>query len=1235
MRHLYKRHLQGLRFTIASVMLVVVAGASVDVYAAEVSSDNASLRSYLDAPMLFTKRHSYQGIHIYDTYYQWWPGGGIYILENPSAPASEHVIRPVIDANTPETLGEGMYTEPDISADGTRILFCFKGEKDASTSIYEIGLDGTGLRQLTFPTMCACSEGRFKSQHDVCPAYMPDGRIVFKSTRPNGLVPCNNTGVDILHIMDTDGKDIHCISVNNVNEFDPCILPDGRILHGRWEYLDKGALTQQSLWAIFPDGTNETALYANNMVRPEAVLDARPMPWAPHLIVATLARHNSTPRGSLAVIDTRVGKNAPAAISNWDNPNDPTCDTGNSCEPWPVIQDVILFSGRPEGAERNVIQLAHRDGRRETLLANPDICLHAPMLIKPSRQPLHMTAITTPDETTGRFFVQDLYKGLPQIEPGEVKWLRIIEETSRASASPGNMGPYNQTFLASAALAFGAKNFLGIVPVEPDGSAYFEVPAGRALYLQALDAEKRLVQSMRTFVQAAPGVTRSCIGCHEPKFSAANNKFNRQALRHNPVKPVPETWGNGYLDYPSMVQPVLDKHCVECHGGEKGFAARLDLSGGWTEHFNISYENLASRHESQITATLIAGIDCMNGTSPWAAQILPPRTHGSGVAPLAKIIASGHRGRIPKMTRTERDLLMAWIDTNGLYYGTWDYTKNGHSVLEWPQIKQALVNEMRAAGCMECHENHGQIQFENDWFNLERPEMSRILRAPLAKGTGGNGLALCQDKKVEARHRRIRLLINGYAHGVLPLEQWRKDGEQPPRDMAPAETKTMFASPDDEHYQKMLAIIQHGRRDVLAKPRIDMPGADVVAGYARQFVAPPLPERLPELEARVDSDSRVHLAWERNADTIGLIGEIYRGANKNFTPNQETLIQTTRGFEAIDAEAPVGKQHYALVLCSDEERSTPIRQTVDVPAPVPPPAPKALQATPAVGRVELAWEETSEMPLRYNVYRAPEGSDAFECITEEPTAKLGYQDSSSSQDAAFAYVVRAVNRRGVESPAIPAVIAAPLPEIKEPIFISAFLDNIDGTLYGGEPAPATAQGRARVWRDALDLRRGGHVTYDHRPEFDVSDRISIECWVHFSEATQMPVVISCGEWNKGGWFIQLLGGKWRWYVGGINCDGGKFVPERWIHIAATYDGETARLYQAGYLVAKTPGHTNGQPSNNPLHIGQYSAGPNDRYQVKGYVSGVKIYNRVLSEEEARAAARKRPATIKTKTKSSV
>ena len=116
------------------------------------------MRQLLDAPLLFVKRHSYTGIHIYDTFYKWPPGGGgIYVLENPSAPRERWRIRPLIDETTPSTLGRGVYTHPELSWDAKKLLFCFKGEPNGSTSIYEINMDGTGLRRVTDPTLTCTS----------------------------------------------------------------------------------------------------------------------------------------------------------------------------------------------------------------------------------------------------------------------------------------------------------------------------------------------------------------------------------------------------------------------------------------------------------------------------------------------------------------------------------------------------------------------------------------------------------------------------------------------------------------------------------------------------------------------------------------------------------------------------------------------------------------------------------------------------------------------------------------------------------------------------------------------------------------------------------------------------------------------------------------------------------------------------------------------------------------------
>ncbi len=1187
--------------------------------AAETSAEKpGELQKMLDAPLLFTKRFNYVGIHIYDTFYKWRPGGGIYILENPSAPPAAQRIRPLIDPTTPDTLGAGIYSDPELSWDARRVLFCFKPSPQGSNSIYEIGIDGRGLRRVTDPTPhCGDYKGSHSGVHDVSPAYMPDGRIVFTSTRRHGLVPCANEGVDILHVMNADGSDIHPISVNNVNEFDPCMLADGRILHGRWEYVDKTALTQQSVWTIFPDGTNETALFANNMVKPEALLDARPVPDAPHLFVASFTPHNSPPRGSIGLVDTRLGKDGTQALVNFEHPDKPDYDRGNSCEPWPLSKDVVLYSGQAPGQKHNAIMIIDRSGRKEVVYADPKIDCHSPIPIKPRTRPPVLSSAPKRNKRTGRFFLQDVYRGLDGVKPGEVKFLRVIEETSRTSATPG--GAMNQTFLMSGALAWSAKNYLGAATVEPDGSAYFEVPSGRAIYFQAVDGDGRLIQSMRTFVQAAPGVTRSCIGCHEHKYSASANHGNPPiAFLREPEQLRDESWGSGFIDYPGMIQPILDKHCVRCHGGEEDIAAGLDLTGGWTEYFSISYENLINRRETQLTATLISGIDCMNGTSLWSARIFPPRSHGSGSAPLAEILANGHDGHIKDLSRAERDLLMAWIDTNGLYHGTWDYSKHGCRVKAWNGIRGALAGEMKAAGCNRCHGG----RFENDWINLQRPELSRILRAPLAKGKKGFGLGLCRDVKADP-NQRVRILATGhYLHAVTPLNAFKP--RPTPSPTTEGDPVLAFASTGDPHYQKMLAILQDGQGKVLSTPRVDMPGAEVIPGSFRQLVPPLLPETRPALSAKVDDEGIVNLAWERSTRTIGLTAEVHRGVQPSFTPTEETLLTTTPRFEYKDAKAPHGTQHYALVLISQGERSEPIRATVNVPAPKPPPGPKDLAATPAAGRIDLKWQESGKPGTQYHVYRAKAGSNDFGRITAEPTAQLRYGDTTPD-DVKYAYKVTAVNRAGIESAATPPVTAAALPVPKGPVFDVPLRENADAAIYGGGKTTGTLHGKARVAGGAIDLQQGGHVTFPRRGEFALDRPLSIECWVYFTKENKMPVVLSAGHWQQSGWFLQRIGAGWRWHVGGIDCDGGAPAPGRWTHLVGTYDGRKCQLFQDGKLVAEKGGTAIQTPWQGPLFVGQYSGIPGPEFQVTGWMTGVKIYNRALASKDAAAACQTRPA----------
>ncbi len=1216
-----------------------------------------------DVPILFTKQYNYQGLHIYDAFYQWRPGGGIYILENPADPPEKHRIRPVIDATTPETLGEGIYFDTSLSYNAKKVLFSFKGSPNGNSTIYEIGVDGRGLRQITnLDKNGNPYKGAGGGHHDVSPCYLPDDRIVFCSTRYSGLVPCANNGVAILHVMNNDGSDIHTISVNNVTEFDPAVLPDGRILFGRWEYIDKNALTIQSVWTVSPDGTNETALYANNMVFPEAVLQAKPVAGNEHLIVATFAPHNAPPRGTIAMIDTRLGKNDEKAIFNFEHPDRPTFDRGESCDPWALSENLVLFSGIPDAADApkigndtpagarsnaklNAILLIDRSGKKTTVLSDPRFDLRRPIPLVPREKPPQIADQTDRTKIEGDFFVSNVYDGMSEVPHGTVKWLRVIEETSRVSESPGGSW-MNQTFSISAALAWSPKIYHGIVPVEEDGSVYFTAPSGRSLSFQLLDEDYRLVRGMRTFIQAAPGTTRSCVGCHEYKYGAAPNANMSPSLNRKPRRLQDESWGSGYLDYAKMVQPVLDAKCVSCHGGEGGFAAGLDLSGSPTELFNISYENLTARREKQYIADLIQGICCMNGTAYWSCKIFGPYEHGTGNAPLAEQLLVEPHASDAGLTQAERELLFTWVDSNAIYFGTWDYTQTGAYCREYTAAKQELVGVMRENSCVECHADaSGNIKRFDDWINLNDPKMSRILRAPLdPDAKDGFGVALCRGRKVNQEFSRLGLMFkSGYEHAVRNLEDFPTQKWQPWDVSLEGKPVISFASTHDPVYQKMLAVIEKASIRQSQNPRVDMPFADeigkgVTPGRSRQIIPQPLPETPPKLEIRADADGIVRLSWERSARTIGLVAEVHRSLERsNFTLTDKTLLSKTERFEYADRDAPLGKTaYYAVVFVSDPAvtcgtmksgavlsygdfrqvsfvpeigsiesrcplsdfeplRARPVRAGVAVPVPKKPPLPEFFEAEAKPGQITLYWKSQNPAAYRYLVFEKKQGGTLVP-LCDEPL-EAGFFDVTTEDDAKHEYAVRTVGRGG-QSANVATVKVKAQKVRQEPVLV---FDESSGK----STAPASVSG------STVDLSQGGHVTVPANNDYSAGPAFSVELDVTFSEPGEMPIVISNGTWNGAGWFLQKLGGRWRFHVGGVDCDGGTPPTGQKMHMLGTYDGTTVRLYQDGQLVAEKPGAINKAPWSGDLVIGQYSAGIGPAYQFRGTVENVKIYHRVL------------------------
>jgi hypothetical protein len=163
---------------------------------------------------------------------------------------------------------EGVIRDPEVHFDGDRIVFALRRDLADSYHLYEVRTDGTGLKQLTFVA----------EADDFDPLYLPDDSIVFSSTREPKYCMCNRHIMANLFRMEADGANIHQIGKSTLFEGHASLMPDGRILYDRWEYVDRNFGDAQALWTVHPDGTGHAIYWGNYTASPGAVIDARMVP---------------------------------------------------------------------------------------------------------------------------------------------------------------------------------------------------------------------------------------------------------------------------------------------------------------------------------------------------------------------------------------------------------------------------------------------------------------------------------------------------------------------------------------------------------------------------------------------------------------------------------------------------------------------------------------------------------------------------------------------------------------------------------------------------------------------------------------------------------------------------------------------------------------------------------------------------------------------------------------------
>ncbi|HUT12380.1 MAG TPA: hypothetical protein VMY42_17915 [Thermoguttaceae bacterium] len=589
----------------------------------------------------------------------------------------------------------GMLRNPDVSYDGNRLLFAWKkSDRQDDFHIYEMELAGGEIRQLTHGLGLADYEG----------VYLPDGSVLFNSTRCVQTVDCNWTEVSNFYLMDTDGRYMRRIGFDQVHTIFPTVTDDGRVLYTRWDYNDRAQIYTQPVFQMNPDGTCQREFYGGNSWFPTNVVHARKIPGS-NKVMAIVTGHHMPAHGKLAVIDPALGRQEGRGVQLIApmRPTEPIridryAQGGNHFQyPYPLDEErflVTLALPTPDGElGRFNIYFMDIDGRRELLVEGKEsgegIGCRQVVPLGPRPRPYVRPSKVDYRRTTGTFYVQDVYEGpgLQGVARGTIKRLRVVALVFRASGigrtqQNGEGGSSN----VSSPIAVGngswdVKIVLGAAEVHEDGSAFFEAPARTPVYFQALDEKNCVVQTMRSWATLMPGENQSCVGCHEYKNGTPRAKLGPSLAMKTGPQPLEPFYGPARgFSYVEEIQPILDRHCAGCHTEGKDepcLSGEIVTIDSMKRQISKSY--LALTHTKGTNGDhghpMVNWIDSMSGPA-----MLPPYHRGAATSRLMTLLEEGHED--VRLTREEMDKLACWIDLLVPYCG--DYTE-AHA---WSQKEQ-------------------------------------------------------------------------------------------------------------------------------------------------------------------------------------------------------------------------------------------------------------------------------------------------------------------------------------------------------------------------------------------------------------------------------------------------------------------------------------------------------------------------------------------------------------------
>ncbi len=466
-------------------------------------------------------------------------------------------------------------SDPSVSFDGEKILFSMRPQGASNHNIFEIGADGSGMRQVTAG-----------GGDDFDPLYLPNGKIMFTSSRHGGMDEYNRAPSEVLYTCDYDGSNIRRRSFNMSDDFDPALTADGTVIYTRWEHF--GTFNRFPLFFANPDGTKAFHKYGphnRNFFHPQPMPDGR--------IIAIESTRVNEDAGPLAVLKLEMGPADPVLGENSRHWDVLTTQVNNDGAPWPhgvfkypfplggnkYIASYTLPAAEEEDVDYGLYTFTISQtgaGTEEdpatisidnlTFLFNdPDWNEYDAQLLAPHEPPPVIEPLGNDTDDFGIFTASDVFnRSTTDGQEVPVKGVDTITEIAVIVGIPTERGE-SSDFSAN---RFEKRALLGYAPVYPDGSFRMKVPANVPITFATLDTLRRAIVTKRTWIYVQPGEeVDECTGCHKDRGLSDEHITNPNPIARNmPASDVntrPDDYI--YINYRDHIGPIVQAKCESCH----------------------------------------------------------------------------------------------------------------------------------------------------------------------------------------------------------------------------------------------------------------------------------------------------------------------------------------------------------------------------------------------------------------------------------------------------------------------------------------------------------------------------------------------------------------------------------------------------------------------------------------------------------------------------------------------